>query len=123
MAKLDDLPLNIIWLASLWNFSHAWQINQGQVDNSSGEYFAKNRLRTYLFIVATFTLCVNLDLISGLLQVKVFLSGPVREFNPILRGRWRVRQLNYRWASRHNICASWQEITPADTLEHTGFTA
>lgn len=84
MAQFDDLSLNIIWLTALWNFSHAWQINHRQIDDSTGEDFAQDGLRADLFVVAAFALCINFDFISRLLKVKIFFAWLVCKLNPVL---------------------------------------
>ena len=118
MAQFNDLSFDIVWLATLWNFRHTRQIDKSQVDDCAGENFAENGLSTDLFVVTTFALCVNLYLISRLLQIEVLLTWLTCKLDPVLGCRWRVHKLNNCRPSRHNIRSPWQEIAAADALQH-----
>lgn len=117
IAEVEYHTLDIIWLITLRNLCHTRKVNEGEVDDRPGEELHKNLLVADGLVVAALTRRVVLDLITRLRHIKVLLAGFVRELNPILGCRWRIYQLDYNGAARHDICSARQEITAADVLE------
>ena len=120
MAQFEDLTLDVGGLATLRDLNNTWEVDQVKVDDLAREELDNDRLSADLLVGAAHPLRVDLYFIPGQLEVGVLLAGLMAELNPVTGRSWRVRQLNYRGSSSHNIRSSGQEIAAADALEDAG---
>ena len=113
-----DLLFNICWLISGWHLGDTRQVYKCEINNSLGEDLHHDLHRGDILVPSADSICVDFYLLSYFCEIIKFLAGLVNEFNPFSLGGWSVYQSDLNGPPRHNISASWQEVSAYYGFKH-----